>query len=95
MGQCNDTYSALQIALALSKAFGCGVNDLPLSLVLSWYEQKAVAVLLTLLHLGVRNIRIGPTLPAFLSPGALELLHEKFNLMAIKTADEDLAAMLA
>ncbi len=95
IGQCNDTYSALQIALALAKAFDCGVNDLPLSLVLSWYEQKAVAVLLTLLHLGVRNIRIGPTLPAFLSPAVLELLHEKFNLMAISTADEDLAAMLA
>jgi hydroxylamine reductase len=95
IGQCNDTYSALQIALALAKAFECGVNDLPLSLVLSWYEQKAVAVLLTLLHLGVRNMRIGPTLPAFLSPGVLALLHEKFNLMAIKTAKEDLAAMLA
>jgi hydroxylamine reductase len=95
IGQCNDTYSALQIALALAKAFDCGVNDLPLSLVLSWYEQKAVAVLLTLLHLGVRNIRIGPTLPAFLSPAVLNLLHEKFNLMAIKTAEEDLAAMLA
>ena len=95
LGQCNDTYSALQIALALSEAFDCGVNDLPLSLVLSWYEQKAVAVLLTLLHLGVRNIRIGPTLPAFLSPAVLELLHEKFNLMAIKTAEEDLAGMLA
>jgi hydroxylamine reductase len=95
VGQCNDTYSALQIALALAKAFECGVNDLPLSLVLSWYEQKAVAVLLTLLHLGVRNIRIGPTLPAFLSPAVLDLLHDKFNLMAIKTADEDLAAMLA
>jgi hydroxylamine reductase len=94
VGQCNDTYSALQIALALAKAFDCGVNDLPLSLVLSWYEQKAVAVLLTLLHLGVRNIRIGPTLPAFLSPAVLTLLHEKFNLMAITTADEDLAAML-
>ncbi len=95
IGQCNDTYSALQIALALAKAFECGVNDLPLSLVLSWYEQKAVAVLLTLLHLGVRNIRIGPTLPAFLSSGVLSLLHEKFNLMAIGTAEEDLAAMLA
>ncbi len=94
IGQCNDTYSALQIALALAKAFECGVNDLPLSLVLSWYEQKAVAVLLTLLHLGVRNIRIGPTLPAFLSPGVLSLLHEKYNLMAIGTAEEDLAAML-
>jgi hydroxylamine reductase len=95
IGQCNDTYSALQIALALANAFKCGVNDLPLSLVLSWYEQKAVAVLLTLLHLGVRNIRIGPTLPAFLSPAVLELLHEKFNLMAIDTPDKDLAAMLA
>jgi hydroxylamine reductase len=84
----------LQIALALAKAFECGVNDLPLSLILSWYEQKAVAVLLTLLHLGVRNIRIGPTLPAFLSPGVLALLHEKFNLMAITTAEEDLAAIL-
>jgi hydroxylamine reductase len=95
IGQCNDTYSALQIALALAKAFECGVNDLPLSLVLSWYEQKAVAVLLTLLHLGVRNIRIGPTLPAFLSPGVLDLLHQKFNLMAIGAAEADLAAMLA
>ena len=95
IGQCNDTYSALQIALALAKAFECGVNDLPLSMVLSWYEQKAVAVLLTLLHLGVRNIRIGPTLPAFISPAVLDLLHDKFNLMAIKTADEDLAEMLA
>ncbi len=95
VGQCNDTYSALQIALALGKAFDCGVNELPLSLVLSWYEQKAVAVLLTLLHLGVRNIRIGPTLPAFLSPAVLALLHEKFNLMAITNAEQDLAAMLA
>ena len=95
IGQCNDTYSALQIALALAKAFDCGVNELPLSLVLSWYEQKAVAVLLTLLHLGVRNIRIGPTLPAFLSPAVLTLLHEKFNLMAIQSPKADLAAMLA
>jgi hydroxylamine reductase len=95
LGQCNDTYSALQIALALAKAFDCGVNELPLSLVLSWYEQKAVAVLLTLLHLGVRNLRIGPTLPAFLSPEVLNLLHEQFNLMPIQTAHEDLQAMLA
>ena len=95
MGQCNDTYSAVQVALALAKAFECGVNDLPLSMVLSWYEQKAVAVLLTLLHLGVKNIRIGPTLPAFLSPAVLGLLNEKFNLMPITTAEEDLAAMLA
>jgi hydroxylamine reductase len=94
VGQCNDTYSALQIALALAKAFDCGVNDLPLSLVLSWYEQKAVAVLLTLLHLGVRNIRIGPTLPAFLSPAVRALLNEKFNLMATTNAEADLAAIL-
>ncbi|HEX3891955.1 MAG TPA: hypothetical protein VHW46_05240 [Terracidiphilus sp.] len=95
IGQCNDTYSALQIAIALAKAFDCGVNDLPLSMVLSWYEQKAVAVLLTLLHLGVRNIRIGPTLPAFLSPAVLSLLHENFNLMAITSAQDDLSAMMA
>jgi hydroxylamine reductase len=95
IGQCNDTYSAIQISLALAKAFECGVNDLPLSLVLSWYEQKAVAVLLTLLYLGVRNVRIGPTLPAFLSPEVLALLKEKYNLMAITTPDADLAAMLA
>jgi hydroxylamine reductase len=95
IGQCNDTYSALQIALALAKAFDCGVNDLPLSLVLSWYEQKAVAVLLTLLHLGVKNIRIGPTLPAFLSPGVLKLLSENYNLMAITNPEQDLKAMLA
>lgn len=95
IGQCNDTYSALQIALALAKAFECGVNDLPLSLVLSWYEQKAVAVLLTLLYLGVKNIRIGPTLPAFLSPAVLQLLGEKYNLMAITNPEQDLKAMLA
>ena len=94
IGQCNDTYSALKIAMALANAFECGVNDLPLSLVLSWYEQKAVAILLTLLHLGVRNIRIGPTLPAFLSPEVLGLLKEKFNLMAITTPEADLAAIL-
>jgi hydroxylamine reductase len=95
MGQCNDTYSALQVTLALAKAFDCGVNDLPLSLVLSWYEQKAIAVVLTLLFLGVKNLRIGPTLPAFLSPGVLALLKEKYNLMAITTPEADLAAMLS
>lgn len=95
IGQCNDAYSAIQIALALSQAFGCGVNDLPLSLILSWYEQKAVAILLTLLHLGVRNIRIGPTLPAFVTPATLKLLVETFNLMPIGTVEEDLAATLA
>ena len=94
IGQCNDAYSAIQIAVALSKAFGCGVNDLPLSMVLSWYEQKAVAILLTLLFLGIRNIRLGPTLPAFVTPAVLQVLVEKFNLMPIKTAEEDLKAIL-
>jgi len=95
LGQCNDAYSALKIAMALAEAFECGVNDLPLSLVLSWYEQKAVAILLTLLHLGVKNIRIGPTLPAFLSPAVLKLLSEGFNLMPITTPEADLAAIFA
>jgi len=94
LGQCNDAYSALKIAQALAAAFECGVNDLPLSLVLSWYEQKAVSILLTLLWLGVRNIRIGPTLPAFLSPAVLKMLSEGFNLMPITTPEADLAAML-
>jgi len=94
IGQCNDAYSAIQIAVALSKAFNCGVNDLPLSLVISWYEQKAVAVLLTLLYLGMRNIRLGPTLPAFVTPNVLNVLVEKFNLMPIKDADSDIAAIL-
>jgi len=94
LGQCNDAYSALKIAQALAGAFDCGVNDLPLSLVLSWYEQKAVAILLTLLWMGVRNIRIGPTLPAFLSPAVLDLLHKNYNLMPTTTAEADLAAML-
>jgi len=95
LGQCNDAYSALKIAQALAGAFDCGVNDLPLSLVLSWYEQKAVAILLTLLWMGIRNIRIGPTLPAFLSPAVLDMLHTNFNLMPTTTAEADLAAMLA
>jgi hydroxylamine reductase len=94
VGQCNDAYSAIQIAVALAKAFGCGVNDLPLSLVLSWYEQKAVAILLTLLHLGLRNIRLGPSLPAFVSPNVLKVLVEKFNLMPISTPEKDLQAIL-
>jgi hydroxylamine reductase len=93
IGQCNDAYSAIQIAVALANAFECGVNDLPLSLVLSWYEQKAVSILLTLLYLGIRNIRIGPTLPAFITPAVLGLLQEKFNLMAITTPQQDLAAI--
>jgi hydroxylamine reductase len=94
VGQCNDAYSAIQIAVALSKAFECGVNDLPLSLVLSWYEQKAVAILLTLLHLGIRNIRLGPTLPAFVTPNVLKVLVDKFHLMPIQTPEADLAAIL-
>ena len=93
-GQCNDAYSAVQIALALADAFGCGVNDLPLTLVLSWYEQKAVCILLTLLALGIKNIRLGPSLPAFVSPNILNLLVEKWGIRPITTPDEDLAAIL-
>ncbi|HAO20417.1 MAG: hydroxylamine reductase [Desulfobacteraceae bacterium IS3] len=94
IGQCNDAYSAIQIAVALADAFNCGVNDLPLSMILSWYEQKACAILLTLLSLGVKNIRLGPTLPAFITPNILNVLVEKFNIMPIKTVDEDLKAIL-
>ena len=94
VGQCNDAYSAIQIAFALADAFGCSVNDLPLSMVLSWYEQKAVCILLTLLHLGIRNIRLGPTLPAFVSPGVLDYLVENFGIATITTPEADLAAML-
>ncbi len=93
-GQCNDAYSAIQIALALADAFDCGVNDLPLSIVLSWYEQKAVAILLTLLQLGIRDIRIGPSLPAFVSPAVLNVLVENFNLMPTTTPADDLKAIL-
>jgi hydroxylamine reductase len=94
IGQCNDAYSAIQIAVALANAFNCGVNDLPLSMILSWYEQKACAILLTLLYLGVKNIRLGPSLPAFVSPNVLNVLVEKFNIMPIKTPEEDLKAIL-
>jgi hydroxylamine reductase len=94
-GQCNDAYSAIQIAVALAGAFKCGVNDLPLSFVLSWYEQKAVVILLTLLHLGIKNIKLGPSLPAFVSPTALNVLVEKFNITPVGSVDEDLAAILA
>ena len=94
IGQCNDAYSAIQIASALAGAFNCGVNDLPLSFVLSWYEQKAVAVLLSLLHLGIKNIRLGPSLPAFITPWVLDLLVEKFNIQPITTADQDIEAIL-
>jgi hydroxylamine reductase len=94
VGQCNDAYSAIQIAVALSKAFQCGVNDLPLSLIISWYEQKAVAILLTLLYLGIKNIRLGPKLPAFVTPTVLQVLVDKFNIMPIGTAEQDIAAIL-
>ena len=95
IGQCNDAYSAIQIAVALAGAFGCGVNDLPLSMVLSWYEQKAVCILLTLLHLGIKNIKLGPTLPAFVTPAVLNVLVEKFNIAPTTTAEADLAQCLA
>jgi len=94
VGQCNDAYSAVQIALALADAFDCGVNDLPLSLVLSWYEQKAVAILLSLLHLGIKNIKIGPSLPAFITPNVLNFLVENFNIAPISTPEADLKQIL-
>ena len=94
IGQCNDAYSAIQIAVALAEAFGCGVNDLPLSMVLSWYEQKAVCILLTLLHLGIKNIRLGPTLPAFLSPNVLNYLVEHFGIAPVTTPEADLKELL-
>jgi hydroxylamine reductase len=94
VGQCNDSYSAIQIALALAEAFDCGVNELPLSMILSWYEQKAHVILLTLLSLGVKNIKIGPSLPAYVSPNVLNFLVENFNLGPISTPEEDLAAAL-
>jgi hydroxylamine reductase len=94
VGQCNDAYSAIKIAGALADAFDCGVNDLPLSMILSWYEQKACAILLTLLYLGIRDIRLGPSLPAFVSPNVLKVLVDKFNIMPIKTPEEDLRAIL-
>ena len=94
MGQCNDAYSAIKVAVALSEAFGCGVNDLPLTLVLSWYEQKAVCILLTLLYLGIKNIYLGPTLPAFISPNVLNYLVENFQISPISTPEEDLKKIL-
>ncbi len=94
IGQCNDAYSAIQIALALAKAFNVGVNELPLSMIISWYEQKAVAILLTLLYLDIKNIRLGPTLPAFITPNVLKVLVDKFSIMPTTTADEDLKAIL-
>ena len=94
MGQCNDAYGAIQVAIALADAFGCSVNELPLSFVLSWYEQKAVCILLTLLHLGIKNIRLGPTLPAFISPNVLGYLVENYNIAKITTPEEDLKNIL-
>lgn len=94
IGQCNDAYSAVKIALALADAFKVSVNDLPLSLVLSWYEQKAVAILLSLLYLGIRNIRIGPSLPAFITPNILKVLVDKFNIMPTTTVDADLKEIM-
>ena len=95
MGQCNDAYSAIQVALALADAFEVGVNDLPLTLVLSWYEQKAAAILLTLLYLGLKDIRLGPTLPAFLTPDVAKFIVDTYDLQPITTPEDDLAAMLA
>ena len=94
VGQCNDAYSAVQIALALANAFNVGVNDLPLSIICSWYEQKAVAILLSLLYLGIKNIRLGPSLPAFITPNVLDVLVKNFNIMPISTPDADLKAIL-
>ena len=95
MGQCNDAYGAIKVASALAEAFHCGVNDLPLTLVLSWFEQKAIVILLTLLSLGVKDIRTGPTAPAFLTPALLKVLEEQFGLKGTTTAEADLAEILA
>lgn len=94
-GQCNDAYGAIKIAGALAEAFNCGINDLPLSFILSWYEQKAICILLTLLHLGIKNMRLGPTLPAFVTPAVLKVLVEKFQIKPITTVERDLEAALA
>ncbi len=94
VGQCNDAYSAVQIAVALAGAFDCGVNDLPLSFILSWYEQKACVILLSLLHLGIKNIKLGPTLPAFISPNVLNVLVENFNIAPISTVEADMKECL-
>lgn len=94
MGQCNDAYSAIKAAIALAEVFECGVNELPLSMVLSWYEQKAVCILLTLLHLGIKNIYLGPTLPAFISPNILNFLVENYGISPISTPEEDLKKIL-
>ncbi len=94
VGQCNDAYSAIQLAIALADAFGCGVNDLPLSLVLSWFEQKAIVILLTLLALGIKDIRVGPTAPGFLTPNLIGILNQQFGLKLISTVEQDLKDIL-
>ena len=94
MGQCNDAYSAIKVALTLAEVFDCTVNDLPLTLVLSWYEQKAVCILLTLLSLGVKNILLGPTLPAFVSENVWKILVENYNIQKISTVEEDMKKIL-
>ena len=94
VGQCNDAYSAVKIAMALADAFKVGVNELPLSMIISWYEQKAVAILLSLLYLGIKDIRLGPTLPAFITPAVLDVLVKNFNIMPITTPEQDLKAIL-
>ena len=94
IGQCNDAYSAIKIAVALAEVFECSVNELPLSMILSWYEQKAVSILLTLLHLGIKNIKLGPTLPAFVSPNVLNVLVENYNIAPITTVEEDMKQIL-
>ena len=90
MGQCNDAFSAIKVAVVLAEAFECSVNELPLSIILSWYEQKAVCILLTLLYLGIKNIKIGPSLPAFVSPNVLKFLVENYNIAPISSVEEDL-----
>ena len=94
MGQCNDAYSAIKVASALAEAFKCGVNELPLSMILSRYEQKAVCILLTLLHLGIKNIKLGPTVPAFISPNVLNYLAEHYNIASSTTPENDLNEIL-
>lgn len=93
-GQFSDSYSAIKVAVALAEAFNCGVNDLPLSLVLSWYEQKEVGILLVLLSLGIKDIRLGPTLPAFITPNIMQVLVDKFDIKPISTPEQDLEAIL-
>jgi hydroxylamine reductase len=95
MGQCNDSYSAIVVATELAKALDCGVNDLPLSLALSHLEQKAAAVLLTLLSMGVKNIRLGPSLPAYVTPNVMNVLSQNYNLMPTGDAQEDAVAIMA